>query len=167
MISHISLAPKDTHDIRACCAAQRNVRGERRCADEHRTSNGEAQRVKGLDFEEHPPEGARGNYRATQADEDADAGEPARFPRDHPANGSCRGAERHADGDLPIPLAHVSGHDGIQADSREQERREPEDTEQKGVESRPGQGARKQVRKRRDAHELHIRVDRREAVARE
>jgi len=49
------LAPKHRHDIRACRATQWNVRGERRCADEQHTSDDEAQRVKGLDLEQHPP----------------------------------------------------------------------------------------------------------------
>ena len=45
------------------------------------------------------------------------------------------------------------GEDGIQADGREQKRRKPEDTEQKRAKSWPGQGTRKQVRKRQHAHE--------------
>ncbi len=85
-----------------------------------------------------------------------------RHATERDASGECGcGEEQRASGD---DADGVVRQDGIQADCRKQECREAEDTEEKCVESRPRQGARKHVRERHDVHEPHIGIHGLEAV---
>ena len=84
------------------------------------------------------------------------AGEPDRLAQ-HKATHTSRGrAERDANRNLPIALADVRRHHGVEPDRREQQRRKSKDAQQEGIEPWTGEGNVEHPCKRRNAHDAYV-----------
>ena len=110
-------------------------------------------------LEEHAAHDAGRRRGADKADGRARAGEPQRLADNETSDAHRRGAQRHPNRHLAIPLAHGCRHHGIQANRRQQQRGDGEEAQQKRVEPRSGERPVEHLAERRDAHHLHVWVN--------
>ena len=103
--------------------------------------------------------------RQHQTGDGASHGQPQALAEHQPAHVACSRAEREADTDLALALAHGRRHHAIKADAREQQRRHGEDAQEQRVEARPSQRPAQVLGVRCDAGYPHSRVGRPDGVA--
>jgi hypothetical protein len=112
--------------VQARRTSRRQVRRQRADRDQQEWRAQERNRVEGLDLEQQAAQQWSGSERAKKADRGAGPSD-AQALREHEAAHVGRAcAEGHSHAELKVALAHRRSEHGVDADRRQQQRREPE-----------------------------------------